>query len=91
MRALVDLPDRQLVALAAMCASTKISKAEIIRRASSLYIDQHGAGTDDTFGILKGAPEEGLGIRSGCTRKGKGAARYQHPDRFLGRDRTGTA
>ncbi len=60
MRTLVDIPKQQIDALAAIGAANRISRAEVIRRAISAYVDRHRAGGDDAFGIWKGAPEDGL-------------------------------
>ena len=60
MRTLVDIPDRQIDALAALCATSKLSRAEIIRRAIASYIEQNRSGTDDAYGIWKDAAEDGL-------------------------------
>ena len=60
MRTLVDIPDRQIAELAALSSASKISRAEIIRRAITSYLDQHRAGTENAFGIWKESPEDGL-------------------------------
>ena len=60
MRTLVDIPDQQIDALAAIGSANKISRAEVIRRAITSYVDQHRASADDAFGIWKGAAEDGV-------------------------------
>jgi metal-responsive CopG/Arc/MetJ family transcriptional regulator len=60
MRTLVDIPDRQIDALAALSLASKVSRAEIIRRAIAAYIEQNRTGAEAAFGIWKGAPEDGL-------------------------------
>lgn len=63
MRTLVDIPDQQIDELAAISAASKISRAEVIRRAIAAYLDKHRAGADgadSAFGIWKGAPEDAL-------------------------------
>lgn len=41
MRTLVDIPDSQLEELAAISSAGQISRAEVIRRAISAYLEQH--------------------------------------------------
>jgi metal-responsive CopG/Arc/MetJ family transcriptional regulator len=60
MRTLVDIPDRQIVELAAIGSANKISRAEVIRRAIAAYLDQHRPGPENVFGIWKTEPEDGL-------------------------------
>jgi metal-responsive CopG/Arc/MetJ family transcriptional regulator len=60
MRTLVDIPDRQLDELAAISVASKMSRAEIIRRAIASNIEHHRPNTDDAFGIWAGAAEEGV-------------------------------
>lgn len=60
MRTLVDIPDRLIDELVALSSVNKVSRAEIIRRAISAYIDLHRSGADDAFGVWKRAPEDGL-------------------------------
>lgn len=40
MRAIVDLPDEQLAKLQALCTREGISRAEAVRRAITLFVDQ---------------------------------------------------
>jgi hypothetical protein len=71
MRALVDIPERQLAGLSEICAARKLSRAEVIRQALDAYIAQNRPGRKSAFGIWKGQelrlpgeaeplPEDGL-------------------------------
>lgn len=60
MRTLVDIPDQQIEELAAISAASKISRAEVIRRAIAAYLDEHRASAESAFGIWKGTAEDGL-------------------------------
>jgi hypothetical protein len=71
MRALVDIPDRQLGDLSAICAARKLSRAEAIRQALDAFIAQNRPGRESAFGLWKGQavflpddsdplPEDGL-------------------------------
>ena len=59
MRTLVDIPDQQIEELAAISAASKISRAEVIRRAIAAYLDEHRASAESAFGIWKGTPDDG--------------------------------
>lgn len=51
MRTIVDLPDDQLNALADLCKTQRISRAEAIRRAlADLLARQHRKGRESAFG-----------------------------------------
>ena len=71
MRALVDIPDRQLEDLNAICKARKISRAEAVRRALDAFIEENRPSRDAAFGLWKGQsvylpgepdplPEDGL-------------------------------
>lgn len=60
MRTLVDIPDPQIAALAAIGSANKISRAEVIRRAITAYVEQHRVGSDDAFGLWKETLEDGV-------------------------------
>ncbi|MDO9053557.1 MAG: ribbon-helix-helix protein, CopG family [Gallionella sp.] len=60
MRTLVDIPDRQLRDLAAICTSEKISRAELIRQAISSYLQQKKPTSVDAFGLWKEGGVDGL-------------------------------
>ncbi|KXS30830.1 MAG: CopG family transcriptional regulator, partial [Candidatus Gallionella acididurans] len=55
MRALIEIPDGQIAALAAICASEKASRSEIIRRAIALYIEQAAPAPAEAFGLWRGS------------------------------------
>lgn len=59
MRALVDIPDKQIDQLSAICELKKLSRAEAIRQAIRLYIEQNKPG-DDAFGLWKDKKVDGL-------------------------------
>lgn len=62
MRALVDIPDRQLDDLSAICAARKISRTELVRQAIDAFIRQNRPSCEEAFGVWKGQsaclPEE---------------------------------
>lgn len=51
MRTLVDIPDRHIADLAALCAVKKLSRAEAIRRAIVVYIDENKPAKGAAFGL----------------------------------------
>jgi hypothetical protein len=51
MRTLVDIPDRQIDDLAAICAASKLPRAEVIRQAIAAYIATHKAPVGSAFGL----------------------------------------
>ena len=60
MRALIEIPDGQIAALAAICTSEKASRSEIIRRAIALYIEQAAPAPAEAFGLWRDSPVDGL-------------------------------
>lgn len=71
MRALVDIPEHQLEELSAICAARKLSRAEAVRQALDMFIQQNRSARDEAFGLWKGKtiylpddseplPEDGL-------------------------------
>lgn len=61
MRTIVELPDDQIEALASLCLSEGISRAEAIRRAISAYVGQRRHATvAAAFGIWRDRPLDGL-------------------------------
>ena len=60
MRTLVDIPDRQLKDLSAICEAEKLSRAEVIRQAISSYIEKKKPGTGDAFGLWRDRKVDGL-------------------------------
>lgn len=60
MRTLVDIPDRQIDDLTLICESRRVSRAEVIRQAITLYIEQNKSAATDAFGIWKNHSVDGL-------------------------------
>jgi hypothetical protein len=70
-RTLIDIPERQLKALEAICAARKLSRAEAVRQAVDAFVAQNQASREPAFGLWKGQsvslpgeteplPEDGL-------------------------------
>jgi Ribbon-helix-helix protein, copG family len=53
MRTLVDIPDEQIDDLAVICETKKVSRAEVIRQAISVYIGTNKLVQVDAFGLWK--------------------------------------
>jgi metal-responsive CopG/Arc/MetJ family transcriptional regulator len=61
MRTIIDLQDHQIRELAVLCQQTRLSRAELIRRAVDEFLQQHGHDRDDSaFGLWKDRVEDGL-------------------------------
>ncbi len=60
MRALVDIPDRQIDDLTVICETKKLSRAEAIRQAIAAYIERNKPGAVDAFGLWKNRKVDGL-------------------------------
>lgn len=60
MRTLVDIPDKQIKDLMAICEAEKVSRAEVIRQAISLYLKNKKLEEVDVFGIWKDKNVDGL-------------------------------
>jgi metal-responsive CopG/Arc/MetJ family transcriptional regulator len=60
MRTLVDIPESQITALANICANQRLSRAEAIRQAITLYIEQNKPARDDAFGLWGKEPRDGM-------------------------------
>lgn len=60
MRTLVDIPDRQIKDLMAICETEKVSRAEVIRQAISLYLENKKPEEVEAFGIWKDKNIDGL-------------------------------
>ena len=60
MRTLVDIPDRQIKHLTAICETRKVSRAEIIRQAISSFLAKNKTGAVEAFGLWKGRKVDGL-------------------------------
>jgi metal-responsive CopG/Arc/MetJ family transcriptional regulator len=65
MRTIVDLPEEQIKILAAIGKQTRLSRAEIVRRAVAEYIARHKPEQgDEAFGLWKDRAEDGLDYQS---------------------------
>jgi hypothetical protein len=53
MRALVDIPERQLDDLSAICAARNLSRAEAVRQALEAFIAQNRPSREAAFGLWK--------------------------------------
>lgn len=60
MRTLIDIPDRQIKRLTAICETEKVSRAEIIRQAISSFLEKKKTGAVEAFGLWKGREVDGL-------------------------------
>lgn len=60
MRTLVDIPDSQIEALAAICKVKKVARAQVIRAALAAYIDAHGPSPEEAFGAWGKRRVDGL-------------------------------
>lgn len=61
MRTLVDLPDEQIKALKSISRQEHLSRAELIRRAISDYLEnREKVAQDDAFGLWKNKKQDGL-------------------------------
>jgi metal-responsive CopG/Arc/MetJ family transcriptional regulator len=60
MRTLVDIPDRQIKDLAAICEAEKVSRAEVIRQAIAAYLEKKKPEAVDAFGLWKARKIDGL-------------------------------
>lgn len=60
MRTLVDIPDRQIRDLTVICLSEKISRAELVRRAISAYLEKKKPPTTTAFGLWQERRVDGL-------------------------------
>ncbi len=71
MRTIVDLPDRQLEALARISKRCKLSRAQLIRQAVARYLAEHTAEPGAAFGLWKraGAPGGGLAYQKRLRRE----------------------
>ena len=54
MRTLIDIPERQLEDLSAICAAKKLSRAEAVRQAIDVFIEQNRISRETAFGIWCG-------------------------------------
>jgi predicted transcriptional regulator len=60
-RTIIDLPKQQIEALKELGAQSKLSRAELIRRAVQEYVArQKQPSTDDAFGLWRAREQDGL-------------------------------
>ena len=74
MRTIIELPEDQLVALDGICKRDEISRAEAIRQAVALLVQQRGAGTSGAaFGLWQGRQRtDGLTYQGRLRREWRG-------------------
>lgn len=60
MRTLVDIPDKQIKDLTAICEAEKVSRAEVIRQAISAYLEKKKPSAIEAFGLWKGSKVDGV-------------------------------
>jgi metal-responsive CopG/Arc/MetJ family transcriptional regulator len=60
MRTLVDIPDRQIKDLTAICKTENVSRAEIIRQAITAYLEKKKPDTVEAFGLWRQKKVDGL-------------------------------
>ena len=62
MRALIDIPERQIDELAAICQIKKLTRSEAIRQAITLYVTNNKPSSSQAFGLwaMNEAQEDGL-------------------------------
>lgn len=67
MRTIVDIPDEQIKALATICRSEQVSRAELVRRALDAYLksrkSQEPEAASKAFGLFKQRPVDGLKLQ----------------------------
>jgi hypothetical protein len=56
---LIYIPDEQAAPLTRICQQAHISRAEAIRRAIALFLEQHRDAGKDVFGLWKGRAIDG--------------------------------
>jgi len=61
MRTIIDIPEHQIEALAAICELSQASRAQVIRQAIEEYLAHHApATTEPAFGIYNNVNVDGL-------------------------------
>jgi metal-responsive CopG/Arc/MetJ family transcriptional regulator len=65
MRTIIDLPDHHIEALDLVGRSRKLSRAELIRQAVELYLQENVPSREEAFGLWKraGARRDGLALQ----------------------------
>lgn len=59
-RILVDIPDQQMKDIAAIAAAEELSRAEVVRRAVTAYIEQQKIPAVNVFGIWRDRKADAL-------------------------------
>jgi hypothetical protein len=52
-RTLIDLPEKQITELEVICAARKLSRAEAVRQAVAMFIEQNRPAREAAFGLWK--------------------------------------
>jgi hypothetical protein len=60
MRTIVDIPEVQLQPIAEQCRRESISRAELVRRAIELYLEQRRGEGGDVFGLWRDRGHDGV-------------------------------
>ena len=60
MKTLIDIPERQIHLLSDLCDKFSISRAEAIRRAIDLFVNNNKQPQVDVFGAWKDKSDDGL-------------------------------
>ncbi len=61
MRALIDIPERQIDELTAICQIKKLSRSEAIRQAIASYVASNKPANEQAFGLwTNGTQQDGL-------------------------------
>ena len=60
MKTLIDIPERQIHLLSDLCDKFSISRAEAIRRAIDLFVNNNKQSPVDVFGAWKDKSDDGL-------------------------------
>ena len=60
MRTLVDLPEEELEQLTVLSKARRVSRAALIRQAVAGYLEQNKTGLEDSFGLWKKKPIDGV-------------------------------
>lgn len=64
MRTIVDLPDEQIEGLRALSEHSRLSRAELLRRAVAEYLQRHAPDeADAAFGMWRSAPRDALALQ----------------------------
>jgi metal-responsive CopG/Arc/MetJ family transcriptional regulator len=70
MRILVDIPDQELDLLNQLSKTSAVSRAELVRRAVSAYLEPHKqTGLADAFGLWSDKPVDGVAYQEKARRE----------------------